>query len=270
MTYSKAVQRVLWRKKALALAQPYSVVVLAHGGGALKYNEGFLSYIDGPTIRILDVYSASATETVINLKGLLDQEQGRWPIDDLRTLREDLDGDFDEPSCYGPQINHQDDGKVSVLFVKRGFARCAIIDVRKDVHSSYRRVRRIWDFQGINSHTLFAQQQAFLATNLNSFEDGLDRWVVWCFDLQDPDSLPCRIHLNWFDGSKINEDYVFDIHDGWLYALCLTLTSESELQGFREPSTFAIASQWDVPILSFRRAMMTVQLTVPYLVEQKL
>ncbi|KAL8782795.1 MAG: hypothetical protein Q9195_009566 [Heterodermia aff. obscurata] len=85
VSYSYAIRRAFSRKQALALGRPYSVVTLGYGT-SFVYKGGFLCYLAGTRIRILDVLYNRVEEKVIDMSFLLKivelQERiGRFPND---------------------------------------------------------------------------------------------------------------------------------------------------------------------------------------------
>lgn len=204
--YAAAIQRTFDRREALALARPYSALILG-GGTSVVYREGVLCYVDGDVIRILDVHGAAKWEQVIDLNRIGTHVwKGGKPFGRAELL-------------------HYQDGILSFLYrspLSNGQydteeAWLMAINIGKNIPTA-KRVRLAMIVQ--NSKFFVRNDSRFLYVGTH---DGMGshrhhEWVLQGYNLSN--GHPCSsLQLSDFFGTELRQTVIFEVYDGYLYAI---------------------------------------------------
>lgn len=204
--YTTAVDRAFERREAFALARPYSAVVLACGT-SFVYRDGILCYLSRKTIRIVNVHEAATEEDVIGLECM-----GRKLGQQVQILSH-------------VKLLHYQDGILSFLYYSAsssgGYERgererwLVVVDTRIGAAARVKLAiviqrQKIWVRN--NERYLYVGAHDGMSTH------GHREWVLQGYNLDTGKPTP-PLTLKNFWGSDIRESIVFEIYDGYLYAV---------------------------------------------------
>lgn len=211
ISYIAAMDRTFERREAFALARPYSALVLGCGTSFL-YRDGILCYLSGKMIRVLNVHAAAGVETVI------DSERVRrrcWPHVD-----------------HGSRVElvHYQERMLSFLYYTpgpssgpgRGERYLTVIEVEVGVEIDTQppdpiirlgvmlRRPKVW----VRNNDRYL----FCGSHDGGNGHGHREWVLQGYDLHT--GRPTAVlPLKEFWGDDLRETLVFEIYDGYLYAV---------------------------------------------------
>lgn len=196
------MERTFQRREAYALAGPYSALILG-SGTSFVYRDGVVCYVDGGSIRILDVHQAALVEYVVNLR----EFSNHWWKGSKPFLSVDL--------------LHCQDGVLSFLYRSGQNITeetwLVAIDIREN-HPIDKRIRLVTlvpsskFFVRNDSHFLYVGSY----NGMGSF--GSREWVLQGYDLSNGQLQPI-LNLPNLYGSDLRQTLAFEIYDGYLYAL---------------------------------------------------
>lgn len=202
ISYATAVKRTFQRREAYALAGPYSALIIG-SGTSFVYRDGVVCYVDGGSIRILDVHQAALVEYVVNLRQF---NNHCW-----KGAKKFLSVD----------LLHCQDGVLSFLYRSGQNITeetwLIAIDIREN-HPIDKRIRLVTlvpnskFFVRNDSHFLYVGSY----NGMGSF--GSREWVMQGYDLSNGQLQPV-LNLPNLYGSDLRQTLVFEIYDGYLYAL---------------------------------------------------
>lgn len=197
-----AVERTFQRREAYALAGPYSALILG-SGTSFVYRDGVVCYVDGGSIRILDVHQAALVEYVVNLRQF---NNHCWK---------------GAKTFHSVDLLHCQDGVLSFLYRSgQNFTEetwLIAIDIREN-HPIDKRIRLVTlmpnskFFVRNDSHFLYVGSY----NGMGSF--GSREWVMQGYDLSNGQLQPV-LNLPNLYGSDLRQTLAFEIYDGYLYAL---------------------------------------------------
>lgn len=210
LSAKEAMERIYDRQQAFANSKPASTIVLGSGSSFL-YNQGLLAYKKGRLVRILNVHEASATEGVVfsNLIG---------------------------PQVFGIECKHSiielcnlQDGLLSVIF--RGDTTpirwrhwLLVVDIHQEkLAQAQARVRLAVDLW-IPREVVFIvrNDKRFLCamSPTGTSVNGRHReWVCKVCDLDNRSPRPTTLQIPGLAIGEIGKGLVFEIFDGYLYAV---------------------------------------------------
>lgn len=206
--YAAAIQRTFYRREALALARPYSALILG-GGTSVVYREGILCYIDGEgdVIRILDVHRAAKFEQIIDLHLFGKQV---WKGGKL---------------FAGAELLHCQDGILSFIYrspLSNGKYDTEeiwlmAINIRPNIPTT-KRVRLAMIVQNSRFFVRNDSRYLYVGTHDGMGAHGHHEWVLQGYDLSNghPSS---SLQLPDLFGTDLRQTVIFEIHDGYLYAV---------------------------------------------------
>ncbi|KAL8836339.1 MAG: hypothetical protein Q9170_002953 [Blastenia crenularia] len=210
-----AIRKLYDRQQAFANSRPASVIRLGEGSSFL-YRQGLLVYVRGRLVRVLNVHDASRTEGVVlsNLVG--PQILG---IDSRST---------------GIELCNLQDGLLSVMFhgetVAAGWRSWLLV---LDVHQyglereRVRLVDDLWTSEGVvlrnDRRYLCAMSPTGASVNGRHRE-----WVCKVWDLDDRTWRPTSLQIPDLAVGEIGQGLVFDVFDGFLYAISTQAPYELE------------------------------------------
>ncbi|ERF76967.1 hypothetical protein EPUS_02679 [Endocarpon pusillum Z07020] len=200
-------------------ARPYSVSLLAYGE-AFFYSEGVLCYVDGPLVRVIDIYSGSQVEDVVNVLALnqrlslcvASEPSGLRPFDDTRITN----------LSYSKRI------LVCVCESEVTDERwLLVVDLGQDLK------RRVPFRHPLTCTTkLFIRHDRdylYYGTHSGRRSDGHHEWLVTGLDLEKGCPItPKPFQLADFVGSDIGSTACFKIHEKHLYAVSNQTSFEVE------------------------------------------
>jgi hypothetical protein len=209
ISYVTAVDRAFERREAFALARPYSVLVLGRGI-SFVYRDGILCYLRRHTIRVLDVHGAAEREDVIDVRSM-----GRrvWPRGKLLSHVELLHCQECILSfLYYPASSAGDArGERWLIAIDIGPASPAEDSKKTRVRLAIIIQRpRIW----VRNNREYLYVGAHDGVN----HDGRHEWVLQGYDLNSGAPKPALPLRNLW-GTDLRETVVFEIFDGYLYAV---------------------------------------------------
>lgn len=205
ISYITAVDRTFERREAFALARPYSALVLGCGTSFL-YRDGVLCYHSGKTIRVLNVHDAAGVENVIDL-----ERMGRryWP---------------QVKQCSHVELLHYQERMLSFLYYAAssgsGPARAErwLIVVKIDTQPPDRIVRLAIMVHRPKIWVRNNERYLYIGSHDGSDGHGHREWVLQGYDLHTAEPTPA-LPLREFWGTDLRETIVFEIYDGYLYAV---------------------------------------------------
>ncbi|KAL9026345.1 MAG: hypothetical protein Q9196_004980, partial [Gyalolechia fulgens] len=206
LSAKEAIARLYNRQQAFATSKPKSAIVLGHGSSFL-YRQGLLAYMKGRLLRVLNVHGASPTEGVVlpNLVG---------------------------PQVFGTECENTEmelcsmqDGLLSVILhgdtVQVGWRSwLLVVDLYQD-ESEQGRVRLAVDLW-TREDVIMRNDRKFLCaiSPTGVSVTGKHReWVCKVWALEDPASIPTALQIPGLAVGEIGKGLVFEVFDGFLYAL---------------------------------------------------
>lgn len=206
-----AVDRTFDRREAFALARPYSAFVVGQGTSFL-YRDGVLCYQSRNLIRVLDVHDVAREETLIDLEAL-----GRsWAA-------------FRHHSHV--ELLHYRAGILSFMHhLENNYAKSARRErwlMAIDVRSGKPAVRLAVIIQRPRIWVRNNEQYLYVGCHDGTGQDGHRQWLVQGYDLKEGKPMPA-LPLPKFWGSDLRETIVFEIFDGYLYAVSNRSSFEME------------------------------------------
>jgi hypothetical protein len=220
------MERIHNVRQAIASAKPYSVSLLAYGE-AFVYSEGVLCYVDGSAIRILDIYSASKTEQILDVLAINQMLAPRL-----------------EPSLF----LSPNETRITSLSYSEGIlvyvceadivSECWLLaidlGVQDNKDGSCTRIKPLPRLQ----HRLCCTTKLFIRHNRSYLyygthsglrSDGHHEWLVTGFNLETGCPVaPKPFQLADFVGSDIGSTACFKIHESSLYAVSNQTSFEVE------------------------------------------
>lgn len=210
ITYREALGRVYDMREAVATAQPYSASLVGVGEG-FSFNQGILCYIQGSSLRVLNVREASEMEVVVNVGTLLELAE--------RTA-----------SKY--KLLNYSDGIATVLCQNddEDPAWLLAIDVRRKIPQGQTRLR--FSRRLRSTRRIFVRNNAsylYFGTHSALAGHGYREWVLVGYDLKASKFLNERpMQLDNFVGAEIGSGVCFEIKDGYFYAISNQNSFEDE------------------------------------------
>ena len=220
--YPYAVRRAFSRKQALAFGKPYSVVTLGYAT-SFFYKDGFLCYLAGQRIRFLDVFKSSTVEKVIDttfIAHLVEEILGNGEVTGKLGILYHLDGLLTLSFGHGNHIR-----VASVETSRVGNLGQMLLTIlpwspRASVVRSDSDHILVATYTGIlvtpGSHPRHEWQIRYTERRLNGSRS----------DPQEPFST--ILQLRNFFGVDIGQTIIFELFDGYLYAISNQSTFEVE------------------------------------------
>ena len=207
MSHHSAIIRNFSRREAFATADPYSAIVLGYGSTQL-YQSGVVCYSSDRIIRILDLHRDTDAEIAIDTSSLPD-----LPRDSVTHV--DL-------------MHYQDGILAACLHTSIGDV-LAAIDTRDPILSSNRVVYHTETDISSRDFVRHDSKYLFYGSHTGHGSHGYPEWTIRPISLTErPDEeLPYMQLINFF-GSDLGSTVVFEIHDGYFYALSNQTTYDSE------------------------------------------
>ena len=221
-SYPYAVRRAFSRKQSLALGKPYSVVTLGYAT-SFFYKDGILCYLTDQRIRLLDVHQSRTVEQVIDatyiaqLVGALgdDQETGKMDI-----------------------LYHKD-GLLTLSFSHGSHIRVASIETDRVSRLGQMLIVMVpWSprasvFRSDSNHLLTA---SYTGTSMTPTHHPRHEWQIRYTERLSNGSQDSGANKSWsitlqlrnFYGTDIGQTVVFELFDGYLYAVSNQCTFEVE------------------------------------------
>lgn len=207
ISYRTAVGRTFDRREAFALARPYSAFVVGRGTSFL-YRDGVLCYQSQKRIRILNVHDVAREEILIDLTAV-----GRWLVPARRHSHVEL---LQYRAGILSFLNYLEDGPkrqrwLIVMDLRYGepMMRLCIVINRP----------RIW----VRNN----DQYLYVGCHNGQGDDGHREWNVQGYELLTGTPLAVLALPNFW-GTDLRETIVFEIFDGYLYAVSNRSSFEME------------------------------------------
>ena len=212
---------MFWRKQALALGRPYSVVTLGYGT-SFFYKNGLLCYVTGQRIRFLDVLRCRNVEKVIDTTFIASRTEEVW-------------GNGHEMNKVG--IIYQFDGLLTLSFGSGNHIKVVSVETHRISHQGQLLIMETpWSSRASavrndQYHILAATYTGMAVTHGNHPRH---EWQIrYTERLQDGDShylehepFSTVLQLRNFFGVDIGQTVVFELFDGYLYAVSNQSTLE--------------------------------------------
>ena len=234
-SYSTALSRSYSTRKALASAQPSSILLLGYGS-SFAYRDGILCYIYKSTIRILDVFKAATKELVIDTYQLHDSEQHpRFP-QKLLNFQAGVLSFFYEP--MENLVNF-----IMLININELRNRTTPSPTIMETHA-------LWAMGPHEPQRVFARNNSQIfcfgkygRTSLNDRH----QWGLrtWSFATQTTSRL---LQLEGFFGVDIGQTVAFELFDDYLYAV-----SNQDTEGIEEIDWTSFYNCYRVPIANLTR-----------------
>ncbi|KAL8956733.1 MAG: hypothetical protein Q9193_005823, partial [Seirophora villosa] len=205
-----AIRKLYNRRRAFATAKPSSVIVLGDGKSFL-YRQGILVYVRGRTIRILDVHNASRREGVLFASLIAEQILDTCCVSTEVELYNVQDGLLTfmfhgETQTLG--------WKSWVLVIEADYHKDA-----EDFHSE--RVLLVVDLW--TPEDLIVRNDTshicFISPTGSSVNGRHREWVCKVWDLREQEPRPIALQIRELAVSELGQGLVFEIFDGYLYAV---------------------------------------------------
>ncbi|KAL8717946.1 MAG: hypothetical protein Q9225_004865 [Loekoesia sp. 1 TL-2023] len=210
-----AIRKLYDRQQAFTTSKPASTIMLGDGSSFL-YRQGLLAYVRGRFVRVLNVHEASWKEGVV--------------VSDL------VGPKIFGTECKDTEIElcHLQDGLLSIMFhgetVRMGWRSwLLVVDVDQD-KSERERVQLkvdLWTPEDVivrNSRRyLCAMSPTGASVNGRHRE-----WVCKIWDLEDPAPRPAVLQIPDLAVGEIGQGLVFEVFDGFLYAISTQAPYELE------------------------------------------
>lgn len=227
INHSYAVRRAFSRKQALALGKPYSVITLGYAT-SFFYKNGWLCYLTGQRIRFLDVFVYGDKEKVIDITA-------------IAQLMDTLLGNGQEMS--NPAILYQYDGLLALSFGHGNHTAVAAVETDRIGHEGQMLLMMVpWTPRvsviRINSrHILTA---SYTGTFVTPGSHPRHDWQIRYSERLPHGGVRHRaaaeaegawstiLQLRNFYGVDIGQTVVFELIDGYLYAVSNQSTFEVE------------------------------------------
>lgn len=209
MTYAAAIERTFSRREAFALARPHSALMLGYGTSSFTYLEGVLCYCQGATIRILQVHEASNVERTIDLSSVLRQIWGcevGFPNARAELLH-----------CQDGMLSFSTTAPRHELLPQAGQEWVVTVDIRHDVPIT-RRIKLAINCDRTRIWIRNDSRYLFIGAHDGLGSHGHHEWVLQRYDLADG-AKSLEMQLPYLCGADVGQTVVFQIYDGYLYAL---------------------------------------------------
>ncbi|KAI4164410.1 MAG: hypothetical protein LQ342_002057 [Letrouitia transgressa] len=207
--YKSVLSSVYNRRRCFADAQPVSAMVLGYGSSFL-YRQGFLSYVCGDTIRVLNVHAAAVQESVIRLDWLSNR------VFDVRTRNPVI------------QLNHFQSSVLSFTFGRGQMTRYIVcVDVRDNDVAD--RLLRVTPFP--HSKFIIRNDSEFVYVGSH---DGLSttgqhrEWIWQGFRFRDDGTALPQLQIPDLAGTDLGQTVLFEIFDDYFYAISNESTFEDD------------------------------------------
>lgn len=196
--WARALRRIVKRRQALRTAAPFTAAIVAVAESWI-YKGGVLCYIQDRTLRVLDLHRAGSTETVVDIRGLLQEA-----VNETRHRKR-----------YKLQLLHYAVGLVTCLYSRGRENWLIVFDVPK---------QRLLAVSPTLESTfkIFVRNDAdflYYGTHSDIGEDGHRKWVLMTYDIGKDEWSDRKIHLVDMVGSDIGQSICFEILDGQFYGL---------------------------------------------------
>jgi hypothetical protein len=197
------LRRLIKRREAIAAVSPYLVATVAFAQEWL-YENGVLCYCRGRELRILDLHHSAASETVVDLRKLVQEAlpETRVPHKYKLTL---LYYSHNIVSCVYSQVRHDQPGCKDFLLVFNPLEGQVLIALRIES------VSRL--FVRNNDRFLYC------GNTTQPDDQGAEYWEIRGFDITARSYLDGRIRVPDVLGTDIGSTICFEIFDGYFYGL---------------------------------------------------
>ncbi|KAJ4410320.1 hypothetical protein N0V82_009267 [Gnomoniopsis sp. IMI 355080] len=196
--WARALRRLVKRRQAIRAAAPFTAAIVAVAESWL-YKGGVLCYIQDRTLRVLDLHRAGSTETVV----------------DLRSLLQEAFGETRHRKRYRLQLLHYAEGLLTCLYTRAHEHWLLVFDVDErellSVSPSLESTHKIF----VRNDTNFL----YYGTQSEFGEDGYRRWVLMSYNIRRDEWLDQKVHLMDMVGSDLGQSICFEIIDGHFYGL---------------------------------------------------
>lgn len=187
-----------------------SATVLGYGSSFL-YRQGFLSYLYGDTIRVLNVHAAAIHEFVIRLDWLSTR------VFDVRTRNSVI------------QLNHFQDSVLSFTFTVRGQMARDIVCVDVSDDEIEYRLLQVIPFPHSKFTIRNDSEYVYVGSHDGLSTTGQHReWIWQGFRFEDDGSVLPQLQIPDLAGTDLGQTVVFEIFDGYFYAISNEATFENE------------------------------------------
>jgi hypothetical protein len=223
----QAIERVQSIRESFSLARPYSASVLAYGE-VFTYAEGYLCYVNGPHVRVVNIRSTSKVEEVV----------------DVLAINQKLAG----PSKPGRPALSANETRITSISYSEGVLACVcrteikdedwllIIDMglqdHKDSHEEVVQHRPPLRWRLSCTTKLFirhTRKYLYFGTHSGLRSDGHHEWLLMGLNLETRSPVVLKpLQLVDFVGSDIGSTACFRIHEACLYAVSNQTSFETE------------------------------------------
>ncbi|TPX13250.1 uncharacterized protein E0L32_006223 [Thyridium curvatum] len=196
--YARALRRLAKMRRAIALVSPFSVTFVAVADLALYIN-GMLLYLDGLSLRMLDLHNSADEEAVVDIHSILN-----IAIDGTQLV------------CDTFQPLHYADGIVSCLCRFR-------TPLPEDWLLLFNPTTK-W-YKGIHLNSAFKlfvrnnKNHVLFGTHTGASEDNYRRWVIQAYDICNDKLFDPSMVLENLPGSDIGSTVCFEVFGDYFYAL---------------------------------------------------
>ncbi|KAL8816144.1 MAG: hypothetical protein Q9223_004799 [Gallowayella weberi] len=210
-----ALHSIYDRQQAISRARPASTVVLGDGQSFL-YRQGLLAYVRDDLIRVLDVHSARRTEGVIDITVIGNQLLGTECKDSEVELLHLQDGlltlIYHGEACIGGWTSW-----VLVIDVTQYELRLGRLSLVVDLWTSMEIIAR-------NDR----QHVCIVAPTGLSVSGNHREWVCRVWDIDNLPARPPTVQIPELAINEIGQALVFEVFDGFLYAISTQPSSETD------------------------------------------
>ena len=238
ITYASAVKQTVLRRRALAAAEPFSIVTLGlcrksrprldrlgPNGGIVNFSNGYLTYVSQGSVRILNLYESGKQEIVVDMLSLLPMIRQNYPTR------------IHDPSPFIDILGF--DGNVLCLQLNEVEARYfIIIDVRDDnvpCVEAKNCIRHIWKITDQYRPQIIVTQSLHHVFCCCKSRNG--GWYLHAFKLNDAfgrvETRHCRL-------SKFVGEIVPFISDGWFHATSLGYNADPNVPAHDNPNLYCV------------------------------
>ncbi|MCJ1402947.1 hypothetical protein MMC11_006168 [Xylographa trunciseda] len=210
ISYREALFRTYDRRKAYRFAQPFSVLVLGEGSDFL-YRDGFLAYLDRGNVRIINVHEGSDIELVLDLRRILG---------------------LDDNGQYLFKLMHYQDNVLSVLWSSRtNDSPDHLVVFETSVRAVLEDRRLLLHVQIPSGQKQFVRHDSkhLISGTYTGTEDSEDdTWKLSYYNLTRGRTSRQQFPLESFSSADIGSNIVFEIFDGYFYAITSQITVDAE------------------------------------------
>jgi len=210
ISYREALFRTFYRRKAYRTAQPISVLVLGEGSDFL-YRDGVLAYLNRSIVHIINVHEGSDTELVLNLRRVLG---------------------LDSEGQYIFKLMHYQDNILSILWNSRANDspdHLVVFDTtRIAVSEDQRLLLHIQIPTGQKQFVRHDSKHLISGTYTGTEDSEDDTWKLSYYNLVRDRRSRQQFPLESFSSADIGSNIVFEIFDGYFYAITSQITVDAE------------------------------------------